>query len=73
MTKDHVCFSTAIYIRIVQRFDSINLLATVFKGNVNDFLIVNQDGIIDGLGNNFRKYLGVQIAKLPFSAICDNY
>ncbi len=48
MTKDHVCFSTAIYIRIVQRFDSINLLATVFKGNVNYFLIVNQDGKIDG-------------------------
>jgi hypothetical protein len=42
MTKDHVCFSTAIYLRIVQRLDSVNLLATFFKGNVNDYLIVNE-------------------------------
>jgi hypothetical protein len=53
--------------------DSINLLATVFKGNANDYLIINEDGIIDGLGNNFRKYLGANIAKLPFSAVCENY
>lgn len=50
MTKDRICFETAIYVRIVQRLDSINLLATFFKANQNDFMLVNEDGFIDGLG-----------------------
>jgi hypothetical protein len=72
MTKDHICFSTAIYLRIVQRADSVNLLAAFFKANHNDYMIVNQDGIIDGVGVNFTKVLGGQIINLPLSSICDN-
>lgn len=41
MTKDRICFETAIYVRIVQRLDSVNLLATFFKANQNDFMLVN--------------------------------
>ena len=50
----------------------MNLLATFLKGNENDYLLINEDGIIDGVGLNFRKILGSQIAKIPFSSICDN-
>lgn len=58
MTKDRVCFETAIYVRIMQRLDSVNLLATFFKANQNDFLLINEEGFIDGLGLNFKKALG---------------
>lgn len=56
----------------MQREDSVNLLAIFFKANQNDFLIVNEEGFVDGLGLNFKKNLGFEIAKLPLSAICDN-
>lgn len=56
----------------MQRQDSVNLLGTFLKGNENDYLLINDDGIIDGVGLNFRKILGNQIAKIPFSSICDN-
>lgn len=72
MNKDSLCFSTSIYLRIVQRLDTINILATFLKANENDYLLINEDGIIDGLGLNFRKILGSQIAKIPFSTICDD-
>ena len=72
MNKDSLCFSTSIYLRIVQRLDTINILATFLKANENDYLLINEDGIIDGLGLNFRKILGNQIAKIPFSTICDD-
>lgn len=72
MTKDHICFSTAIYLRILQRTDSVNLFATFFKANFNDYMIVNESGTIDGVGNNFTKALGDQIVNLSLDSICDN-
>lgn len=72
MTKGHVCFSTAIYLRILQRADSVNLFATFWKANFNDYMIVNEEGIIDGVGMNFAKVLGAQIVKLDLNTICEN-
>lgn len=42
MTKDNVCFESAIYLRIVQRMDSANLLAAFMKVNENDYMIINE-------------------------------
>lgn len=70
MTKDNVCFESAIYLRIVQRLESVNLLAAFMKVNENDYMIINEDGIIDGVGMSFKQALGFKVPKLPFEVIC---
>jgi len=55
----------------MQRKDSINLLATFVKANESDYMIVNDEGIIDGIGFNFIQLLGHKTVKLPFSMICN--
>jgi len=65
MTRDHVCFESAIYLRIIQRIDSVNLVAAFVKANENDYMIINEEGIIDGVGMNLKLLLGYKIAKLP--------
>lgn len=55
----------------MQRNDSINLLATFVKANESDYMIVNDEGIIDGFGYNFIQLLGQKAVKLPFSMICN--
>jgi hypothetical protein len=33
-------------------------------------MIINDDGIIDGVGLRFRNTLGLKVAKLPLSIVC---
>jgi hypothetical protein len=70
MTKDHVCFESAIYLRILQRLNSVNLMASFIKANENDYMIINEEGVIDGVGLKFKTLLGFKLAKLPLSIVC---
>jgi polynucleotide 5'-kinase involved in rRNA processing len=54
----------------MQRIDSVNLIAAFVKANENDYMIINEDGIIDGVGMNFKMILGEKVAKLPLDLIC---
>ena len=48
--KNQTCFSCKAYLKIIQRKDDINIIATIFEENKSDFMIVNSEGIIDGAG-----------------------
>lgn len=50
--------------------DSINFIANFVKGNENDYMLVNDDGTIDGIGTSFMDVFGIKITKLPISMIC---
>ncbi len=58
MTNERTCFETAIYLKIIQREQSINIIATFVKANENDYMLVNENGIIDGIGINLKYLLG---------------
>lgn len=45
-------------------------MASFVKANENDYMLINEDGIIDGLGINLKNLLGSDVTKLPFSMIC---
>lgn len=65
------CFSLKIYLKIIQRSNTINIIATCFRDNDKDFMLVNNDGIIDGSGIKFSSLLGSGISGLPLSMISD--
>jgi hypothetical protein len=47
-------------------------MVTFIKINENDYMIVNDDGIIDGVGLKFRTTLGQKVSKLPLSIVCSS-
>lgn len=55
----------------MQRNESVNLLATFVKANESDYMIINDEGVIDGIGFNFIQLLGNKSVRLPFSMICN--
>lgn len=59
-----------IYLTIIQRTDSINLFALFVKANENSYMIVNDEGNIDGAGRDFIDIFGNRVAKLPLNYVC---
>lgn len=72
VNKDNVCFSSGIYLKLVQRLDSINIIGSVFKENDKDFMIIDNKGSIVGAGSKFFTLLGSLIVGLPINLICSD-
>lgn len=69
LSKNESCFSLAIYLKIIQRAETINIIAACFRDNDKDYMIINDRGYIDGAGSKFVNILGPKIVGLPFSFI----
>ena len=73
LNKNDACFSLFIYLKIIQREDSVNIIATCFQDNDQDFMIINDSGVIDGAGYKFRTLLGSKVVGLPLKLVCSEY
>lgn len=56
--------------KVLQRTESLSIIATVFKVNDQDYMVVGEDGIIEGVGYRFAKILG-RVHNLPLRLISD--
>ena len=50
LKKNEACFSLAIYLKIIQNSEGINIVASCFEDNSKDFMIINNEKVVDGAG-----------------------
>ena len=55
----------------MQREDYVSLIAACFEENANDYMIINENGVIDGAGHRFINLLGSKIVGLHISLLSD--
>lgn len=72
VTKENISFSSGIYLKIIQKLDSINIIGSIFKENDKDFMIIDNKGYIVGAGSKFFNLLGSLIVGLPINLICSD-
>ena len=62
------CFSADLYLKVFQNPNSLSIIASIFKKNQHDCLVLSEKGIIDGVGHRFLRVLG-KIQGLPLRLI----
>ena len=72
MNKNNICFSSKIYLKPVLRTDCVNLIGCFFKENDEDYMIVDNNGIIVAAGTSFINTLGRSIINLPLGLIMED-
>ena len=56
--KEQYCFSALIYLKIYIKDNNMHFITNIFKLNDADYLVVNPNMKIEGLGRKFLKILG---------------
>jgi hypothetical protein len=56
--KEQFCFSALIYLKIYIKDNNMHFITNIFKLNDSDFLVVNPQLKVEGLGKKFLKILG---------------
>ena len=77
VNKNGYAFSCKNYLKVVQRMNlgessegQINVIATIFKENSDDYMIIDPSGEIIGAGPIFMNMLGSNIIGIPLKFIC---
>lgn len=73
LNSRQICFSTNIYLKIIQKTDRLSLLGAFFLVNDKDYMLINPSGFVEGAGKNFMELLGHKIVGLHLKEICESY
>lgn len=67
--KEQYCFSALIYLKIYVKETGLHFITNIFKLNENDYLIVNSEGKIEGIGRKFLKVFGEAAKRMPLNLL----
>jgi len=56
--KEQYCFSALLYLKIYVKETGLHFITNIFKLNESDYIVINPQGCIEGIGRRFLKILG---------------
>lgn len=62
--KDQFCFSAVLYLKIYIKDNNMHFITNIFKLNDSDFMVINPQLKVEGLGKRFLKLLGEPAKKI---------
>lgn len=70
--KEQYCFSALLYLKIYIKDNTMHFITNIFKLNENDYLVINPNMKIEGLGRKFLKLLGESAKRMNLELLIEH-